>query len=180
MVDVSPGSLIANFVAPQRSQAQLSRSVSETQAERARANRQEFIRSGGGSETRTAEGREYAAPYKAPVAGEREARVSDGEYNDRYFDRIADARAEEARQADISNDLDQLAENNRLAGETYQTGTQSSQLIEAADQRRRAARAEESRAQVQQKIDIRQSEERREGAQDDPSQPRGSYVDIRA
>ena len=82
--------------------------------------------------------------------------------------------------ADISNDLDQLAENNRLAGETYQTGTQSSQLIEAADQRRRAARAEESRAQVQQKIDIRQSEERLAGAQNDPSQPRGSYVDIRA
>jgi hypothetical protein len=180
MVDVSPGSAVSNFVATQRAQAQLSRSVSETQTERARANRQEFIRSGGGTEPRTAEVREYATPYNPPVTAEREGRVSDDEYNDRYFDRIADARSQEARQTDISNDLDQLAENNRLAGEAYQTGTQANQQIEAADQRRREARAEESRAQVQQQIDIRQSEERLAGAQNDPSQPRGSYVDIRA
>jgi hypothetical protein len=180
MVDVSPGSAITNFVATQRTQAQLSRSVSEPQVERARANRQEFIRSGGGTEARTSEVREYATPYKPPVSEDRDARVSVDEYNNRYFDRVADVRAEEARQTDIANDLDQLAENNGLAGETYQTSTQANQLIEAADQRRQDARAAESRAQVQQQIDIRQSENRLAGASNDPSQPRGSYVDIRA
>ena len=180
MVDVSPGNAISNFAATQRAQLQLSRSVGETSVERAREARRDFIRSGGGSEPQRAEAQEYATPYNAPVAQDREARVSGEEYNDQYFDRMADPRADQARQADIASDLRQSGENDRLSGASYQTGVQTSQLIEAADQRRQDARAAETSAQVQQQFDVRRAEQNLAGAQNNPSLPRGSYVDIRA
>ena len=179
MVDISSGSPISDFVARQRAQAQLSRSVSETATERARAARQEIVQSGQQRGLQaTVEFQESVTSNTPTYRQEREFRTSDEQVNDRFFDRIDDARSDAATRANADNSLNSAIESDRLSTEAFQARETSRQLIEAAGQRRQDTRAAELSAQVQQQFDLQQADERLVNAQNDPSQPRGSLVDV--
>jgi hypothetical protein len=179
MVDILSGLPVSNFVATQRAKAQLSRSVSETAPARARAARQEIIRSG------QQRGFEPTIEFKKNVTSntpkyrqEREFRISDEQVNDRFFDRIDDARSDVASRANANNSINMEDESNRLSTAEFRATESSRKLIAAADQRRQDTRAAEVSAQVQQQIDLQLADQRLVNAQNDPSQQRGSLVDI--
>lgn len=179
MVDIPSESPISNFVATQRAKAQLLRSVSESATVRARSIRQDFVQSGQqrGLEINLKSGE--AATDSTPVfKQEREFRISDEQINDRFFDRIDDARSDTASRKNVANSIEISIENDRLSDAAFQASESSRQLIDAADQRRKDVRAAELSAQVQQQFDLLLAGERLASAQNDPSQPRGSLVDI--
>jgi hypothetical protein len=179
MVDVSFGSPVNDLVARQRAQVQLSRSVSETATDRARVVRQEIVQSGQQRGFQPAVGSQENIASPTPTFGqEREFRISDGQVNDRFFDRIDDARSDAATRTNAENSINSAIESDRLSTAAFQATESSRQLIEAADQRRQDTRAAELSAQVQQQLDLQLADERLVNAQNDPSQPRGSLVDL--
>ena len=113
-----------------------------------------------------------------PGEGLWEFRISDEQINDRFFDRIDDARSDTASRKNVTNSIEISIENDRLSDAAFQASESSRQLIDAADQRRKDLRAAELSAQVQQQFDLLLAGERLASAQNDPSQPRGSLVDI--
>jgi hypothetical protein len=179
MVDISSGSPISDFVATQRAQSQLSRSVSETATERARAARLEIIQSGQQRGPEITTEFQTNVTSSAPTYGqEREVRISDAQVSDRFFDRIDDARSDADTRANVDNRINSAIESDRLSDAAFQASESSRQLIEAADQRRQDTRTAELSAQVQQQFDLQLADERLANAQNDPSQPRGSLVDV--